>query len=83
MGMRKTNEEFLKEVHEKNEYVRRGEIEILSEYIDSKTKIKCRCTIHDWIYWVAPSSLLNNIGCRKCGHERTIARQKKSHQQFV
>ena len=71
MGRRKTNEEFLKEVYENNEYVRRGEIEILSKYINATTKIKCRCIIHDWIYWVAPSSLLRNIGCKKCGRERT------------
>lgn len=83
MSRKKTNEEFLKEVYEKNEYVRRREIEILSEYVDSQTKIKCRCVKHDYIYWVAPSSLLNHIGCRKCGHERTIASQKKSHEQFV
>lgn len=83
MGKRKTNEEFLSEVYEKNEYVRRGEIEILSEYVDSETKIKCRCVKHDWIYWVAPSSLLKNIGCRKCGRERTTKKQTKSHEEFV
>ena len=83
MGKRKTNEEFIQEVYDKNEYVRRGDIEILSEYTDSKTKIKCRCTIHDWIYWVAPSSILGNIGCRKCGRERTTQKQMKSQEQFV
>ena len=83
MGRRKTNEEFLKEVYENNEYVRRGEIEILSKYINATTKIKCRCIIHDWIYWVAPSSLLRNIGCKKCGRERTTQKQMKSQEQFV
>lgn len=83
MGRRKTNEEFLKEVYEKNEYVRRGDIEILSEYLGVDTKIKCRCVIHDYIYWVAPSSLLKNIGCKKCGRERTTEKQMKSHEQFV
>ena len=58
MSRRKTNEEFLKEVFDKNEYVRRGEIEILSEYVGADTKIKCRCIKHDYIYEVAPSSLL-------------------------
>lgn len=79
----KSNEQFIREVYERNEYVRRGDIEILSKYVGVDTKIKCRCTKHDWIYWVAPSSLLNNIGCRKCGRERTTASQKKSHEQFV
>ena len=83
MGRRKTNEEFLKEAYEKNEHVRRGDIEILSEYVGVNTKIKCRCIKHNLVYWVAPSSLLNNIGCKKCGHERTVASQKKSHEQFV
>lgn len=83
MSKRKTNEEFVREVCGKNEYVRRGEVEMLSEYVGVDTKIKCRCTIHDWIYFVAPSSLLNNIGCRKCGHKRTTQKQMKSQEQFV
>lgn len=79
----KTNEEFLREVYEKNEYVRNGEIEILSEYAGVNTKIKCRCTIHDWIYWVVPSSLLKNIGCKRCGYERMARSHIKAHEQFV
>ncbi len=83
MSRRKTNEEFLKEVHEKNEYVKRGEIEILSNYVDSNTKIICRCVKHNYTYSVAPSSLRCNIGCKKCGRERTTEKQMKPHEKFV
>ena len=45
-------------------------IEILSDYIDTDTKIKCRCQI-DGNEWEAnPRSLLNGCGCKKCGHRK-------------
>jgi hypothetical protein len=45
-------------------------IEILSEYIDTDTKIKCRCLI-DGNEWEAnPRSLLNGNGCKICGHRK-------------
>lgn len=45
-------------------------IEILSDYIDTDTKIKCRCRI-DGNEWEAnPRSLLNGNGCKICGHRK-------------
>ena len=42
-------------------------IEVIGEYIDSKTNIKCRCKICNHIWSTAPSNMLNNkTGCPNC-----------------
>lgn len=44
-------------------------IQILSEYINNRTKIKCRCKIDGNIWFGIPSNLLHNkTGCPKCSH---------------
>ena len=61
VGMYKTTEEFVNELKEIN-----NNIEIIGEYKDNKTKIKCKCKIdgHEWK--ATPNSLLNGSGCPKC-----------------
>ena len=63
--MKKTTEEFIKELKETNE-----DIEILGEYVNNKTKIKVRCKIdgHEWE--VIPKHLLNKVGCPKCNKSK-------------
>lgn len=41
-------------------------VEIVDEYIDSNTKIKCRCLICNGIFYMKPSHLINGHGCRHC-----------------
>ena len=41
-------------------------IEILDDYIDSKTKLKCRCLLCDGIFYMKPSHLICGHGCRHC-----------------
>lgn len=57
----KTNEEFAKEFKEK-----RPDLEQLSFYVSSKTKIKVRCRecLHEW--WAIPSNLLRGTKCPEC-----------------
>ncbi len=59
---RKTTEYFKKEIKEIN-----PNIEILGEYINSSTKILCKCKIdgHEWS--PIPDNLLQKHGCPKCG----------------
>lgn len=45
-------------------------IEILSDYIDTDTKIKCRCRIDGYEWEANPRSLLNGCGCKICGHKK-------------
>ena len=60
-----TNEEFLKRMKKIN-----PNIIILDTYINSTTKISCKCTVCDNRWKASPSKLLNNRGCPKCGINR-------------
>lgn len=76
ISMRKTNEEFLKEVKTKF----KDEYSILSDYVDSKTKIKVRhncgkCNNYAWI--TTPEVFLKSKGCPEC-----YGRKKKTQEEF-
>lgn len=60
MSKRKTNEEFEKELKEKQ-----PDLELLSKYEGSKSKITCRCIIHDYIFTKGIYGVIYN-GCPKC-----------------
>lgn len=64
MPRKLTHEQFLNKFYEKNKHS--NDIEILGTYINSQTKIKCKCKIdgHEWS--VKPNDLLNGHGCSKC-----------------
>ena len=72
MPKRKTHEEFIQQMKKIN-----SDIEFLSEYITSKTKIHCKCKIdgHEWC--PQPSNLLQGQGCPKCSG------RIKTHKEFV
>lgn len=60
MSKRKTHEEFLKELNLVN-----SDIVVLSNYVNNKTKILCRCkNNHTWS--ARPDHLLNGSGCPEC-----------------
>ena len=59
---RKSNEQFLKELSFIN-----PNIEPLETYIDGHSKIKCKCKIHNYIWYTAPNKILHKTtGCPKC-----------------
>ena len=64
MPRRLTHEEFMEKFYEKNENAEN--IEILGEYVNNKTKIKCKCKIDGYEWEVKPNDLLNGISCPKC-----------------
>lgn len=70
---RKTHDVFLEEMQALH-----PNIEVLSEYINSHTKVLCRCKIdgHEW--YSSPPNLLTGKGCAKCGNSI-----KKTHKEFV
>ena len=47
------------------------DIDIIGEYKNAKTKIKCRCKVHDYMWESSPSNLMSGFGCKYCGYERT------------
>lgn len=57
-------------------------IEVIGEYINSKTKIEVHCAICDNTWNVVPSSLLHGTGCPKCSkrYRRNTSEFKKELQ---
>lgn len=59
---RKSNEQFLNELSKVNPH-----IEPLEPYIDDHSKIKCKCTIHNYEWYALPNKILHRkTGCPKC-----------------
>ena len=46
------------------------EIEVLSDYVNWNTKIKCRCTIHNYEWDGNVSTLLYGGKCKLCGNQK-------------
>lgn len=58
----KSQEQFVKEMAEVNK-----DIEILGAYVNTHTKIKCKCNICNTVWYGYPANLLNkSTGCPKC-----------------
>ena len=83
MGKKLTHEEFMIKVKEKNEYVQRGDIEILGKYVNRDTPIKCRCIIHDYIWYPIPGNLYKGGGCTYCRSEKISKAIIISHDDFM
>ena len=64
MGRTLTHEEFLERFYVKNKNA--DNIEILGEYVSSKSKIKVRCKIDGYEWEATPNNLLKGQGCPKC-----------------
>ena len=77
MSRRLTHEEFMEKFYVKNENAEN--IEILGEYINSRTKIKCKCKIDGYEWEATPNNLLNGTGCHKCKSNK----EKKTHKEFI
>ena len=79
-NIQKSHEEFIKDFIKKN--ISANEIEVLEEYKNSHTKIKCKCRLDGYEWEVAPSNLLNGTGCPKCNEskgEKRIAKYLKEN----
>lgn len=67
---KKTNEEFLQELNQKNK-----NIKALEEYKGANTKIKFECQKCGWVWETKPTYILNEgTGCPNCYN---IRRKKK------
>ena len=59
-------------------------IEVLSEYINSDTKVQCRCRVDGHMWSASPLSLLRGCGCKICGHKkRWDSRGRKTTNDFI
>lgn len=58
----KTKEQFVKDLEKANPF-----IEVIGEYVNTHTKIKCKCKIDGVIWFAYPANLLNgSAGCPYC-----------------
>ena len=73
VGRYKTTEDFKKQVFQIN-----PNIEVLDDYINSKTKIKFKCRICGYEWVTVPTSILDGTGCASCA--RNI---KLTHEEFL
>lgn len=58
---KKTHQEFVDELRDIN-----PDIEILSKYVNSNTKIRCKCKICGFEWEATPNALIRGKGCGKC-----------------
>lgn len=61
----KSNEEFVAEIEKIN-----PNIQILTKYCHSHSKVKCQCLECKHIWEVSPTSLLGGTGCPKCNNSK-------------
>lgn len=57
-------------------------IKVLGQYMNCKTRIKCKCQNCQTIWEAIPSNLLNSEGCPICAREKRGKTQSKGTQQF-
>ena len=74
--VKKTTESFINEVSEKNQ-----KLNIIGEYINSNTKIKCKCKKCGYEWEMLPSNILKGKGCPECYNKSN--KGKKSLEQFI
>jgi len=73
-----SHKEFLDKLYLVNQ-----NIEILEQYINSSTKIKCRCKIDNHEWYTTPNGLLSGKGCPICASRNYIKLASKNHEDFV
>lgn len=78
---RKTHRQFIEDFNKNNIHAK--DIEILSEYIDSKTKIECHCKICGHIWFPIADTLTRGCGCPKCAIKLQHDNSRKTHDQFI
>ena len=75
---KKTHDEYVKELKEKNPTV-----EVVEKYVNADTKIMHHCLIHD-VYWeTTPSRILNGAGCEECRKKKFRSSCCKDASQYV
>lgn len=57
----KTHEQYIAEVFKTN-----SDIEVIGQYIDSKTAILHKCKKHNVLWYAYPNNVLRNHGCPQC-----------------
>ena len=80
MAKNKTHEEFIYELSIKN-----PNIEVMNKYINSKTKMKCKCIICGCEWETVATALIktNSTGCPICKRRNTAKKRSKTNDDFI
>ena len=78
MSKKKTHEEYVDELKQKNPTV-----EVIGKYIDADTSIMHHCLQHNVFWSTAPSRVLRGAGCEKCRIEKFRRVRCKTHEQYI
>lgn len=78
MSKKKTHEEYVEELKIKN-----PTIEVVGQYVNTRTPILHHCLIHD-IYWeTIPSRVLSGVGCELCRIDKFRQARCKTHNKYI
>lgn len=75
---RKTHEEYIEEVKNKN-----PNIEVIGKYINTKTKILHRCKVCRNEWDVLPNNILYGYSCPSCGKKKISDKAKKLPYEYI
>jgi hypothetical protein len=64
-------------------YEKRKDIEVLEQYIDSKTPILHHCKIHNQDWKICPGNALNGDGCPTCRSDKISQALTKDHKWYM
>ena len=74
----KTQDQYVEEVK-----LRNPNIEVIGQYVDSKTKILHKCLIHNVVWSVSPTNILKGCGCHQCLKEKISDKNGIDHNEYV
>lgn len=74
----KATEQYIAEVKKAN-----PNIVVLEPYVNTKTPILHKCTIHNVVWKAYPDNILRGCGCYKCGNEKIGDKNRKNYEQYV
>lgn len=78
MATRKTNEEFKAELYKIN-----PNILPLEKYVNARTKMQCKCLLHNIVWSTTPQRLLYGCGCKRCTSEKISNSNKTSREDYI
>lgn len=76
--VRRSHQDFVDDIYKIN-----PKIQILNEYKNHQTKVKCKCLIDGHVWESLPLNLLRGHGCPKCSAAKLSQKGKLTHQTFM
>lgn len=78
IGLRKTHDDFLREIQKVN-----ASVKVVGTYVNSYTKIECECLSCGNRWYSVPQNLLRGRGCPECAKTVRANARRKKHNAYV